>query len=224
MKRTVNQCIKCNRNISLSNYNKHTISCKGIKVKKVRGVDFDPNIGFKNGTRKAWNYGLTKETDKRIKKYGSTCSKKFKKGETIPSGCFGWSREKRSEHAKKIKLGGYRERSGRSKKTYLSDSFGKRTCLQSSYEVLCSKVLNKLNIKWVRPKCLYYDNHTKRYFPDFYLTDYDIYLDPKNDYLIKLDKEKIQKVIEENKVKLYVLSKEQLTEKYIQLILQMAER
>lgn len=46
MKRKTIPCQFCNRNISLSNILAHELSCskpKKVKVKKIRGIDFDPN-------------------------------------------------------------------------------------------------------------------------------------------------------------------------------------
>lgn len=45
-----------------------------------QGEILNPNDGYKKGTRIAWNKGLTKETDERIKKYGETYSKNHKLG------------------------------------------------------------------------------------------------------------------------------------------------
>jgi hypothetical protein len=75
---------------------------------------------------------------------------------------------------------------------------------------LCAKILDNLNIKWFRPSYLKYDD--KKYFPDFYLPNFDIYLDPKNNYKALQDEEKINKVINENNVKVYVLTLDLLTE------------
>lgn len=124
-----------------------------------------------------------------------------------------WDTEQRSLNAKKHGLGGYRENAGRSQKHRVTDSFGKETVLQSSYELTCSQLLNELNIQWVRPKALKYDG--RNYFPDFYLPEYDLYLDPKNAYKATLDQEKIRKVCEQNKVKVVILLQEQLTLEYI---------
>ena len=118
-----------------------------------------------------------------------------------------------SEEAKKRGLGGYVSNAGISKKYRVVDSFGKETVLQSSYELECSLILNEMGIRWIRPKSLKYDN--KNYFADFYLPDFNIYLDPKNDYKAKLDKEKISKVIEQNNVRVFILLKEQITKEYI---------
>jgi hypothetical protein len=56
------------------------------------------------------------------------------------------------------------------------------------------------------------------YTPDFYLPEYDIYLDPKNDFLIEninpvlgyTDIDKIHQVELENNIKVLILNKDQL--------------
>ena len=50
------------------------------------------------------------------------------------------------------------------------------------------------NIDWIRPKPLKWENKdgkNKLYYPDFYLTKYDLFLDPKNPHCMVLDKEKM---------------------------------
>ena len=115
--------------------------------------------------------------------------------------------------AKERNFGGYRENAGRSKKFHVSDSFGKVVCLQSTFELRCSEILNSLSIKWIRPSTLKYDG--RNYFADFYLPDFDLYLDPKNPYKASLDSEKIRKVCEQNNVRVIVLLEHQLTENFI---------
>lgn len=90
--------------------------------------------------------------------------------------------------------------------------FAGRVWLESSYEYKVAKQLDENNINWIRPKGLPYtiNNKSKTYFPDFYLVDYDSYLDPKNDYLIPQDTPKINCVIEQNNVKVFILTKTQL--------------
>jgi len=123
--------------------------------------------------------------------------------------------EKRKEALKKC--GGYRPRSGSGKGQYVTDSNGNKTYLQSSYEILCSQILNDMNIKWTRPSYINYviDGVKRKYYPDFYLPDYDLYLDPKNDFLIEKDTKKISLVILQNNVKVIMLSKKQITKEYI---------
>jgi hypothetical protein len=118
------------------------------------------------------------------------------------------------------KIGGYRANAGRSKKFKVTDSFGKTVCLQSSFELKCSEILNNLSIQWIRPKSLKYNN--KNYFADFYLLDYDIYLDPKNNYKAKIDKEKINAVMQQNNVKVFILLEENITQEYIAGLTQLA--
>ena len=98
---------------------------------------------------------------------------------------------------------------------YVSPTAG-RVWLESSYEYRVAVELDTNNIKWIRPKHLKYG--LKKYYADFYLVDYDVYLDPKNDYLITMDQEKIKQVIEENNVRVYILNKHQLTWEYIKWI------
>ena len=158
----------------------------------------------------AWNKGLSSLTDERIAKIGRSLSKSMKENPRLLT-------QEQKDHlstvAKARSFGGYRENAGRSKKFRVIDSFGKETVLQSTYELQCSQLLNDMGIKWLRPRALKYDG--KNYFADFYLPDYDIYLDPKNNYKARVDAEKIRKVVEQNEVKLFVLLKNQIVEDYI---------
>lgn len=90
--------------------------------------------------------------------------------------------------------------------------------LGSSYELIVAKELDINNIKWIKPKYIpYIDNKgtQRKYYPDFYLVEYDIYLDPKNDFLINnknpyhgfSDIEKINWVKTQNNVKIIILDK-----------------
>ena len=179
-------CIKCNSQITKNNFKRHFENCVGSKQKKIRGVDFDPNYGYKDGSRSAWNKGMRSKLDTRNPEYIG-------------------------------KIGGYRPNAGISKKFRVKDSFNNEVVLQSTYELECSEILNRLGIDWIRPKHLKYAND-KKYFADFYLPDYEIYLDPKNDYKAKLDEDKINSVIEINNVKVFILTKDKITENYIKML------
>jgi hypothetical protein len=121
----------------------------------------------------------------------------------------------RSEIAKKINFGG--NRNSYAHGWYESKIAGK-VYLESSYEYKVAKELDKNNIIWERPNFLKWDN--KRYFPDFYLKEFNIYLDPKNDYLISKDFEKIKKVEEQNNVTILILNKNELDWDSIKLKIQ----
>jgi hypothetical protein len=61
---------------------------------------------------------------------------------------------------------------------------GSIVSMDSSWEVACAKKLDELNISWIRDPAMkleYRDRRLKlrRYIPDFYLPDHDIYLEVK---------------------------------------------
>lgn len=68
--------------------------------------------------------------------------------------------------------------------------------LDSSWELTIATLLDQCSIRWIRPKYIKYniDNKSRRYFPDFYLPEYDLYLDPKNPYGMKTDSEKMKAI------------------------------
>lgn len=68
--------------------------------------------------------------------------------------------------------------------------------LESSWELEIAKLLDSKSIKWIRPKSVKWFDGTKDrlYYPDFYLIDYDLYLDPKNPYCMELDFKKMNEV------------------------------
>jgi Zn finger protein HypA/HybF involved in hydrogenase expression len=51
-------CDKCQREITSNNFDRHYDACIGPVQKKIRGIDFDPNLGYKDGSRQAWNKGI----------------------------------------------------------------------------------------------------------------------------------------------------------------------
>lgn len=179
-----------------------------------KGKEFDPNKGFQDGSRTAWNKGLTAETDERVKRRLETFKKKIESGELVIKGHPHTEESKKhlSECAKKRNLGGWY-----SSKRFVYNG----VTLQSSYEVEFAKNLDENNIKWIRPKPFYYilDGSEHRYYPDFYIEKLDVYVDPKNDFLIErvnphlgiTDMEKIQLVERQNNVKVIILNKNELT-------------
>lgn len=94
--------------------------------------------------------------------------------------------------------------------------------LDSQYEFIVANELDINSIKWERPTYFLWEDSnglTHRYYPDFYLPEYNVYLDPKNDYLINnvsarfgiTDVEKIEKVQQQNNVRIIILDKNNLT-------------
>jgi len=78
------------------------------------------------------------------------------------------------------------------------DSEGRLCTLQSSWEIDIFNLLVEGNIHWTRPKAVIWINSLgkrRKYYSDFYLTDYNLYLDPKNSTLCRtFDKEKMEAV------------------------------
>lgn len=169
-----------------------------------------------NAERGAWNKGLTKETDERVRKYGETCSKRIQCG-IIPKSFKGKHhtdahKQRMRELAFERHLGGWH--------TSKTIKYKDKT-LDSTYELEVAKSLDENSIEWTRPKYLIWQDDSgrkHRYYPDFYLPKYNVYLDPKNDFLINnatkrfgiTDVEKISKVSEQNNVKIVILDKNNL--------------
>lgn len=191
----------------------HEIRCK----QNPNRIMLDPSNGGGG-----WNKGLTKETDERVKKGSESLLKTYQNGYINPrKGKPGTFLGKHHTEKTKAKirqaaidndLGGW---------NYNCDIEYKGIHLDSSYELAVAKSLDENKIKWLRPKKLFYvDKKGKKhyYFPDFYLPDYDVYLDPKNDYLLNSinknfgynDLDKIKWVSEQNKVRIIILDKNSL--------------
>lgn len=76
---------------------------------------------------------------------------------------------------------------------------GTRVLLDSSWEEILAQRLDELGIEWIRPDSpiLWTDRSGKRrnYFPDFYLPEHDIYLDPKNPAAFNAQIEKVETLL-----------------------------
>lgn len=66
--------------------------------------------------------------------------------------------------------------------------------LDSTWELELAKRLDAISVKWERPEPLSYtkEGQTHNYFPDFYLPDYDLYVDPKNPHACRVQSDKIE--------------------------------
>jgi hypothetical protein len=98
--------------------------------------------------------------------------------------------------------------------------------LGSSYEYKLVLDLESNGVLWNTCKRFKYvdpNGKHRTYTPDIYLPEYDVYLDPKNDFLIEninpalgfSDIDKINLVMKQNKIRVIVLNKNQLTWKAI---------
>src|ERR1035437_7376661 len=188
----------------------------GLGAHKFRSHNPDyinPMLGVIRGP--AWNSGLTAQTDDRVKKGAAKLISNLALGVVTHSGLGKHRSDITKDKLSKFQINRMMtvvSHPSRSNISYCSTD-GALISLQSSYELIIANILDKNGIVWSRPKPLQYlaiDNKIRNYFPDFYLNDFDLYFDPKNDYLIKKDEYKINQVIKMNNVKLVVLNKSQL--------------
>lgn len=94
--------------------------------------------------------------------------------------------------------------------------------LDSSYERIIARILDEHDVDWIRPKPLDWYSHDgvkHHYFPDFYLTEHNLYLDPKNDYCFKAQAEKIS-YIREHYDNCIFMTKDQLNWEFISRFLE----
>lgn len=72
--------------------------------------------------------------------------------------------------------------------------------LDSSWELELAKRLDELGIEWIRPDPIPWTDKegiTHNYFPDFYLPEYNKYIDPKNPHAAEVQKEKLKVLLEQ---------------------------
>ena len=195
--------------------------CKEEQIFKTRNLlkqhlkEFHPNQSKPGG----WNKGLTAETNEKVAQIRDSFRKSIENGTYKPVGRKHTEAEKKhlSECAKKNCLGGW----------HTSKTIEYKCIkLDSKYEFEVAKELDDNQVKWERPTYFLWedtDGVKHRYYPDFYLPEYNVYLDPKNDYLINnkskrfgiTDVEKIEKVKQQNGIRIIILDKENLTWKRI---------
>ena len=124
----------------------------------LKGLEFNPNKNPKN--RKNGNQFTTG-------KYTEHSAKTRKKISL-----------KNLENPHGIMLPENRATNGKSWKVPYIDSYGKDCLLESTWEWKMANELDKSGIKWKRP--WHFNVGIGYYTPDFYLPEYDLYLDPKS--------------------------------------------
>lgn len=208
------QCLNCNKSLP---YDKRknkfcSNSCSASYNNKSRKCKPGPNKGSPNKI-KIGDSSLPRKLFNQLKPkyvlYRQLCSEcklyfwSQKKSKTCTKECRSkiYSRTAKNNP----KMGG--NKNTKAHGWYKSNIAGK-VWLESSWEYKVAKSLDSSDIKWERPKYLKYGD--KKYFPDFYLVDYNVYLDPKNPYLQKQDYQKIQQARHENNVSILLLNEDQL--------------
>lgn len=230
-------CTICSTEIKNCNFAKHAKSCNGLgpvwKRRRIIASDGlicvfcnkesnnanghrnherccpkNPNRNYVNGMtgKVSSKKGKNKFNDESIMRGAIAFKEKIESGEYIPH---------RTPHTQECK-----ERISAIMQTKMQNRYtaSKRIeyngiVLESSWEYELAKNLDRNSIEWIRPKPLLYiddTGQTRRYYPDFYLPRFDIYLDPKNPYVQKLDSRKFELIQEQHNIKLYMLNKNQL--------------
>ena len=96
--------------------------------------------------------------------------------------------------------------------------------MDSKWEVDIARFLDDNNIMWERDKkhVFWYtgtDDKQHRYYPDFFLPEYNLYLDPKNAFKMRLDEHKLLQVNKVHNINLWVGDKEMIKDSVYNLLL-----
>lgn len=126
------------------------------------------------GNSRNWSKGLTKETSQSVKKMAETLSKNTSGKQSF------WYGKKHTEESKE-KMSerriNYLENNDNHSKWYLFNNGERNIKVQGTWEKRFAEYIINNNIKWNR-FAIKYDGH-RRYTPDFYLLDFDIYIEVK---------------------------------------------
>lgn len=123
----------------------------------------------------------------------TSCKKKFvcayKKGNNERKTCSYECRIKASTSNRPYQNG------SRKTQYFFNITQGKDVLLESSWEVNIATLLDVNGIKWIRPEPIKWIDDSEKlryYYPDFYLPEFQVYLDPKNPYCMKQDVDKMR--------------------------------
>lgn len=190
----------CNSSCSAKSSNHNRKQSKETRIKISNKIKENYKKGYKN-PNEGKSVIVSKNYNKETGRYRYDC--KLCGSEYFTFKCPSFSRKTCSRECATKSIFLNRTYQNGSRKTFyhFNESSGKTVTLDSSWELVVAKLLDSKNIKWVRPKSLKWfdkNNISRQYYPDFYLVDYDLYLDPKNPYCMSLDKYKmkcIEKVV-----------------------------
>ena len=154
------------------------------------GVNHNPNINYRTGSRISWNKGLTKENCESIRLSSEHVKEGYKSGRLKPS-MLGkkLTKEQRQKLSntisKKVADGTWHYSFSKVRtKVYESKENGD-VKLMGSWEYEFAKYLDENNIKWKRPKeKFYYEFEGLKkgygfYNPDFYLIEENLWIEIK---------------------------------------------
>lgn len=168
----MSKCEFCSKEFKPLGVASHTRSCV-LNPNKVSS-----NIERYTRVHGSWRKGLTKSNDERIRKNSENLSKTLIR--QVASSDF------------KIRRPGNLAREATSQRQSLQNSGGRSKWfdvggikVQGTWEYSIALKLNELFIKWLRPNSVYFifkyelDGKMRSYTPDFYLPEFDVYLEIK---------------------------------------------
>lgn len=219
MIRNKKECDKCKRQISVSNYNRHTATCNGIfftgphkhkpskKVKTIDWVkiqdDYDSGLSYRDISKK---YKISQQSIANAKKRGKLATRTISEAgllyfkHNLPTVMSEEARQQLSKRMSENNPGG---------KCKWFEIDGKK--VQGTWELNFAKHCNENGIDWNRCKPWKYviDGKTKSYTPDFYIPSKDLYVEIKGRWWGE-DRRKMDCVIEQHPDKnILILEKEQ---------------
>ena len=212
-------CISCNIEIRKCNYSKHINACRGKAPQKKKlevCTHCESPLDGLSASLIANHVRWCKNNPKREQYITGTAIARSYKPAVVSNttkekisaahnrGCYAhvdhstMKGKKHTEEAKrKMSAGALKSkhrRLVRSTRLYICKN-GTEVLLDSSWEEALAKRLDELNIAWIRPEVPipWTDHNGKKhnYFPDFLLTDHNIYLDPKNPIAYNVQRAKI---------------------------------
>lgn len=162
-------CTHCNKEYSKFGLKNHEMYCEANPNRKTRNGKANPNYGKKG--KNQYNYGamISEETKHKI----SQKSKGRKLTETHKNAISEGMKKAVSEKPESYSSSNV---NGRVKKVEHNN-----VLLDSEWEKIFAKWLDENDIKWERPTIgfKYKWEGERLYYPDFYLPDYDLYIEVK---------------------------------------------
>lgn len=207
MKRNKKECNKCKRQISVSNYNRHTATCDGIfftgphkskpnkKVKTINWAkiqdDYNSGLSYRGIAQK---YKMSQQSIANAKRRGDLKTRTISEAGLLyfkhnsPAVMSQKARDRQSKRMSENNPGG-------KSKWYEID--GKK--VQGTWELNFAKHCNKNSIAWERCKPWKYvmDEKIRSYTPDFYIPSKDFYVEIKGRWWGE-DRRKMDCVIEQH--------------------------
>lgn len=173
-------------------------SCNAIRKKNSESLR-NKEIIWKNGHPKGyknktgWSKGLTKDTDERVKRISISLKTKIKKGEFKTNKGLKMSNEfklKRRQEMLGRYSNGFEVKCGRAPKYDYESPVAGNIKVDGSWELKVAQYLDIIGYDWIRNKKRFeYINELgeySTYCPDFYIIDFDCYIEVKG-YTTKKD-------------------------------------